>query len=137
MEVFIHHIYEYEKGLRNMILHTTKAENRKLAEEKLRRKNIPYVIYEIPMNKINIFFGNESCINVIKEIGKSNLCDYTDEEDFIIGIMLGYDRAKQCDRYLKRKRVKKRRTSYCIKMVLTEIKFADKIAENQEVQYEK
>ena len=107
MEVFIHHIYEYEKGLRNMILHTTKAENRKLAEEKLKRKNISYEIYEIANNKINIFFGNEICINVIREIGKSNLSDYSDEEDFIIGIMLGYDRAKQCERYLNRKEKKK------------------------------
>ena len=28
MNVFRHHIYEYKKGLRNLILHTTKAENR-------------------------------------------------------------------------------------------------------------
>ena len=26
------------------------------------------------------------------------------EEDFILGIMLGYDRLRQCERYLKRKR---------------------------------
>ena len=59
-------------------------------------------------NKTDIFFGNESCINVIREIGKTNLSDYSDEEDFIIGIMLGYDRAKQCERYLSRKARKKR-----------------------------
>ncbi|PXF51402.1 MAG: hypothetical protein C4B55_03135 [Candidatus Methanophagaceae archaeon] len=28
----------------------------------------------------------------------------TDEEDFILGTMLGYDRVKQCERYLKRKK---------------------------------
>jgi len=27
MEVFIHHIYEYQKGIRNLILHTTEKEN--------------------------------------------------------------------------------------------------------------
>ena len=33
-----------------------------------------------------------------------SLSDLTDEEDFILGVMLGYDRLKQCERYLKRKR---------------------------------
>lgn len=35
MEVFIHHIYEYEKGLRKLILHTTHKNNLKKIEEKL------------------------------------------------------------------------------------------------------
>jgi len=34
----------------------------------------------------------------------TSLSDLTDEEDFILGTMLGYDRVKQCERYLKRKR---------------------------------
>ena len=33
MEVLVHHIYEYEKGLRNLILHTTSATNREKIEE--------------------------------------------------------------------------------------------------------
>ncbi len=33
MEVLVHHIYEYEKGLRNLILHTT-SKNLKLEIEK-------------------------------------------------------------------------------------------------------
>ena len=32
-----------------------------------------------------------------------NLSAYTDEEDYILGIMLGYDRVKQCQRFLNRK----------------------------------
>lgn len=31
MEVFIHHIYEYQKGIRNLILHTTEKEKIKIA----------------------------------------------------------------------------------------------------------
>jgi hypothetical protein len=32
MKVFLHHIYEYEKGLRNLILHTMRIEFHCLAE---------------------------------------------------------------------------------------------------------
>lgn len=103
MEVFGHHIYEFEKGLRNLILHTTKKTNKESIEERLKRRSIPYVIYEINGDKINIFFGEKHCIDVIEAINKSNLLDYSDEEDFILGIMLGYDRLKQCQRYMKRK----------------------------------
>jgi hypothetical protein len=35
----------------------------------------------------------------------TSLSNLTDEEDFILGTMLGYDRVKQCERYLKRKRI--------------------------------
>lgn len=103
MEVFGHHMYEFEKGLRNLILHTTKKANKEMIEERLSKKNIPYVIYEISGEKINVFFGERYCIDVIQSIDKYSLNEYNDEEDFILGIMLGYDRLKQCQRYMKRK----------------------------------
>ncbi|MEC9490281.1 MAG: DUF2023 family protein [Halanaerobiales bacterium] len=103
MKVFCHHLYEYEKGLRNLILHTAEIKNQDFMIKKLESKNITYVIYQVSSQKINIIFGDQNCVDVIKEIGKKNLKDYTDEEDFMLGIMLGYDRLKQCERYLKRK----------------------------------
>lgn len=39
----------------------------------------------------------------LEKIGDKHLSDYTPEEDFILGTMLGYDRVQQCDRYLKMK----------------------------------
>ncbi len=102
--VFLHHVYEYKKGLRNLILHTTSRENDSRIRERLEREHIAYAIYPLGKDKMNVFFGASICIDVIKQIGKSNLCDYTDEEDFLLGIMLGYDRKKQCERYLQRKR---------------------------------
>lgn len=101
--VFFHHIYEYKKGLRNLILHTTAQDNETKIRTQLERKQIAYVIYPLGRDKINVFFGEKICIQVIAQIGKPNLCEYTDEEDFILGIMLGYDRKKQCARYLQRK----------------------------------
>lgn len=102
--VFLHHLYEYKKGLRNLILHTTARENETTIRERLNRENVAYLIYPLGKDKINVFFGASICIDVIKQIGKNNLYDYTDEEDFLLGIMLGYDRKKQCERYLQRKR---------------------------------
>jgi hypothetical protein len=103
MQVLNHHIYEYQKGLRDLILHTTHDSFEDRIVRKLEKRNIPYLIYHTADDKINVFFGDGICIEVLKEIDKWDLAKYSDEEDFILGIMLGYDRKKQCVRYLERK----------------------------------
>ena len=50
-----------------------------------------------------VFFGDEVCIKIIQSFGDKSLSDYTDEEDFMLGTMLGYDHIQQCERYIKRK----------------------------------
>ncbi|HOO63589.1 MAG TPA: DUF2023 family protein [Synergistaceae bacterium] len=99
--VFCHHVYEYEKGVRSLILHTGRREELPLIMSKLRKRKIPHVIYPVGEEKINVFFGNASCVEVIRHIGKNNLQDYSEEEDFILGILLGYDKIQQCERYLR------------------------------------
>lgn len=101
MRVFQHHIYEYKKGLRNLILHTIQSEHQDAVESKLKSMQIDYQIYPLNNGNINVFFGATECVDVIKAIGKQSLKDYTYEEDFILGTMLGYDRLQQCRRYLK------------------------------------
>ena len=73
MEVFIHHIYEYQKGIRNLILHTTDKKDLKLIKEKLNSANIDYIIYPLGKQRINIFFGAKECVEVIKNINKLKL----------------------------------------------------------------
>lgn len=102
MTVFCHHIYEYKKGLRSLILHTMPGSTRTYVENKLERRGIAYQIYTLRNGNINVFFGAEECVAVIRAIGKPCLNDYTPEEDFILGTMLGYDRLLQCRRYLDR-----------------------------------
>jgi hypothetical protein len=102
MNVFDHHVYEYRKGIRRLILHTDSAACQPCIECKLRRKNIAHLIYPLGANKINVFLGDDVCIEVIRKFNKQHLFELTDEEDFILGIMLGYDTAKQCGRYLGR-----------------------------------
>ncbi|MGI6496551.1 MAG: DUF2023 family protein [Kiritimatiellia bacterium] len=107
MRVFCHHIYEYQKGVRNLVLHTLPASTRPEVERKLEAKGIAYLVCPLGKHQINVFFGDGHCVEVVRRIGKSSLCDYTPEEDFMLGIMLGYDRLRQCKRYLERSRLRK------------------------------
>ena len=102
MEVFRHHIYEYQKGLRSLILHTALASDVPEIESLLRQKGIAYHLSWLHNGRVNVFFGNGDCIRVLELIGKENLSEYTPEEDFILGVMLGYGRLEQCRRYISR-----------------------------------
>ena len=101
MEVFNHHLYEYKKGLRNLVLHTCCRDIGYDIICKLEHHNVEYLIYPLGKKRINVFFGNTACLEIVRRIGKFRLSKYTPEEDSILGIMLGYDRRRQCERYLK------------------------------------
>ena len=98
LRVFYHHIYEYKKGLRNLVLTTEKAANKDVIESRLQREEIPYLINDVNNKNINVFFGNPDCIRVVKTFDKK-LDKITPEQDFMLGIMLGYDKILQCRRY--------------------------------------
>ena len=100
LRVFHHHIYEYKKGIRNLILTTEKAKYRDSIENRLKNEKIDYVIHDIPNEKINVYFGEKDCVDVVKTFNPK-LNELSAEQDFMLGIMLGYDRVKQCERYLK------------------------------------
>ena len=97
--MFHHHIYEFKKGIRNLILTTEKAVYKKPIEERLNNEKIDYVIHDIGNNKINVYFGAPQCVDVVRTFNPK-LNQLTAEQDFILGIMLGYDRVKQCERYM-------------------------------------
>ncbi len=103
MEIFCHHVYEYWKGLRNLILHTAPLSDLPAIEHKLRHYSIAYVVHHIGHDRINVFFGHPDCIAVVQKFGTTDLSKLNDEQDFILGVMLGYDRMKQCARYLKKR----------------------------------
>lgn len=104
MQVLLHHIYEYKKGLRHLVLHTLNASFRENAEQKLQQQKIDYIIREVTFSKINIFFGDKECVDIIREIGDKKLNEFTPEEDFVLGTMLGYDHLQQCKRYLQKRK---------------------------------
>jgi hypothetical protein len=103
MDLFSHHLYEYKKGLRRLVLHTTPKSTQEVIEHKLERAGISYLTHEISGGKINIFFGDDYCVTIVRTFGKRGLSELSDEEDFILGVMLGYDLVQQCERYLHRR----------------------------------
>jgi len=102
LQILKHHIYEYRKGVRNLILHTMKKEEEHLATFLLQNKKISYHIEAVNEHKINVFFGHPQCVEIVRSFKGKMLNKYTPEQDFILGIMLGYGRDQQFDRYLKR-----------------------------------
>ena len=66
LRVFHHHIYEYKKGIRNLILTTEKSKYKTSISERLDKENIDYLIHDIAQDKINVYFGAKECVDVVK-----------------------------------------------------------------------
>ena len=103
LKVLNHHIYEYRKGVRNLVLYTIPMSLKKWAVSRLERDSISYIVRPVSSRKVNLFFGKKECVEVVASIGNKKLNEFTLEEDFILGIMLGYGRLAQCCRYLRRR----------------------------------
>lgn len=103
MEVFYHLIYEYQKGLRDLCLFTCPDNLFGKIKKTLEHQKIDCLILSLPNQKLNIFFGMKNCIDIIKNFSSEKLNLLSPEEDFILGIMLGYSRQKQYSRLLSKK----------------------------------
>ncbi len=96
-------IYELSRGLRDLALFTAPADQRLALEKELEHEGVDFLIRAIGEGKINVFFGKTECVEVVREFQVDALSELTPEQDFILGIMLGYQRSSQCERYLRRK----------------------------------
>ncbi len=103
MKVLMNHIYEYKKGVRQMVLFTMNKRYEQFATERLQHQDIPYVLQPAGNNTVNLYFGRRECLEAIRLFVTRPLNELTPEEDFILGAMLGYDICAQCERYCKRK----------------------------------
>lgn len=103
MNVFAHQLYECKKGVRSMALATLHTKDLYIAERKIVSAKMAYHIHLVSESKVNVFFGKEECINVIKRMCNKPLYMLSIEEDFILGAMLGYSICEQCNRYCSRK----------------------------------
>jgi hypothetical protein len=102
--IFNHLIFEYKKRVRPLMLHTTNQEYLEVLIQRLNEENIDFFCHYINHKKVNLFFGEKLCIDVIKSFDFRTLSDLTPEQDFILGVLLGYDDLDQSERYLKRKK---------------------------------
>ena len=103
MKVLMNHIYEFQKGVRQMVLYTCNKKYESFATLRLERQNIPYIIQPVGRDRMNLFFGRQECLDTIRLMITKPLNQLSPEEDFILGAMLGYDIRVQCERYCERK----------------------------------
>lgn len=103
LKVFLNHVYEFKKGVRQMVLYTVNRKYEEFAIARLKSQKIEFLIQPVDKYKINLFFGRPECIHAIRCMVTRPLNQLTPEEDFILGAMLGYDICAQCERYCARK----------------------------------
>ena len=99
MKIFLHHIYELQKGVRAMALCTLPKREEAFAERRLQEQHWDYVKQELNNEHVNFFFGKKACLEVVRLIVDRPLNCLSPEEDFIIGALLGYDICVQCERF--------------------------------------
>lgn len=103
MRVFNHLIYEYRKGVRDMMLCTLPVSKEDEVKRRLEKNTISYMIQKIGNGNMNVFFGKSECLNVANRICKDRPLNLlSPEEDFILGILLGYSIHEQCCRYCRK-----------------------------------
>jgi len=105
MRIFCHLIYEYKKGVRDLILCTLTAGSEEKVKRKLESNAICYKIQKLKNGNINVFFGKDECMLVAGKICDKPLNLLTPEEDFMLGILLGYSINEQCNRYCKKRNI--------------------------------
>lgn len=103
MKVLMNHIYEYKKGVRQMVLFTFNKKYEHFAVTRLENQGIDYILQPVGNDRMNLFFGRKQCLDAIRLMVTRPLNQLTPEEDFILGAMLGYDICAQCERYCERK----------------------------------
>lgn len=89
-----------------MVLCTMPATKEAAVRKKLDKNEIRYIIHKLDNGNINVFFGKDECLAVAR-----HLCDgkplnkLSPEEDFMLGVLLGYSLSEQCRRYCKTSRL--------------------------------
>ena len=99
LKIFMHQIYEFKKGVRNLVLCTMCPTCAALVAERLRGQRIEYLIQEVTDNKVNLYFGKRACLDAVRAFIDKPLNRLTPEQDFMLGAMLGYDIIQQCERF--------------------------------------
>lgn len=99
MELFSNLIYEYKKGMRDLALFCCKSQDVEKFTNHLNKTDTQYLVFS-SCGKFNIFFGTPDCLEILNRFSSHELDKLTPQEDFILGIMLGYSREEQYKRFL-------------------------------------
>jgi len=104
LRLFHHNVYEYSRGVRALFLMTISRRELELVIAGLEVRGIDHFVQELSPIKVNLFFGRPAFVAVARSVVTRPLNTLTDEEDFMLGTLLGYDCEQQCRRFLTRSR---------------------------------
>ena len=66
-EIFNQLIYEYQKGMRDLVLYTCGSEYMQALESLFKKHKISYKIRTLDCGKkMNVFFGNPDCLEILE-----------------------------------------------------------------------
>lgn len=102
MRIVNHHLYELSKGIRPLSMLTTTAAGSAPIVARLMSKGVAHYVHKACPTKVNVIFGQAAAVAAVRRFLAGPLCKLSPEHDFMLGILLGYDREQQCVRYLER-----------------------------------
>ena len=84
MKLFLHQIYEFQKGVRSLVLCTMCRTCASLLSERLERLGIAYRIQSVTDSKVNLYFGNRMCLETVATFIHKPLNELTAAYSFLI-----------------------------------------------------
>ena len=102
LRIVNHQLYELSKGIRPLSMFTTTEAGSAAVVTRLASKGIAHYVHKACPTKVNVIFGQPVAVATVRRFLTGPLCKLSPEHDFMLGILLGYDREKQCVRYLER-----------------------------------
>lgn len=102
LKIYHHHLYELSKGLRPLAMMTLTRDEAAPVIAELVASGVAHHVQNLCRAKVNVVFGRPSAVATATTLLARPLCDLSPEQDFMLGILLGYDREQQCLRYLAR-----------------------------------
>ncbi|MET0388539.1 MAG: DUF2023 family protein [Polyangiales bacterium] len=97
-----HYLYELRKGVRQLFLLTMPLAEAQPVRERLKRERVAMHEQDVNAEKLNLYFGQSRFVEIARRLAVRPLNQLSPEEDFMLGILLGYERGQQCRRYLVR-----------------------------------
>jgi len=99
-----HYLYEFRKGVRQLFLLTLSLDEATAVRERLEREHVAMHVQDVTTTKLNLYFGQSRFVEIARRIAVRPLHQLSPEEDFMLGILLGYEHGQQCQRYLEKVR---------------------------------
>ncbi len=102
LQIFNHHLYELSKGMRPLAMMTMTLDAAAPVIARLESRGIAHHVHEACPERVNVVFGSRPAVKAVRCFLTGPLCHLSAEHDFMLGVLLGYDREMQCVRYLTR-----------------------------------